>query len=129
MTPSVTNDSVNKDQFLQLFVSQVQSQNPLEPMSNSEFMSQVSMFTMVEQTTNMAASFEQVLDNSERSLALARFNQATGLIGRQVTFYDSATGLSAEGMVDGVTELEGAAYLEVDDYMVLPTAVISVRPG
>ena len=129
MTTPIANDSINKDQFLQLFVTQVRNQNPVEPMNNTEFMEQVSMFTMVEQTTNMAQNFEAMLDNSTRSLAMAKFNQATALIGRSVTFTDAATGSSAQGVVDGVTQRDGEVYLEIGDQLVLPSAVTAVRAG
>jgi len=111
---------LGKDQFLQLFVAQAQNQNPLEPMDNTEFMTQVAQFTQVEQLSNMSTNFEAVMK-------LTEFNSATGLIGHMVTFIDAYTGYSTEGVVDGVTMSNGEVYLEVGDQFVLPSAITAVR--
>ena len=127
MSTTIGNSTVNRDQFLQLFVKEVQNQNPLEPMNNTEFMNQVSMFTLVEQSTQQTANFERMLASTEKSLELTRFNQATSFIGSKVTFMDAASGCSAEGIVDGVIQKDSDVYLEIGDQLVLPTAVTAVR--
>jgi len=127
MTPSVGNDSITQDQFLQLFVTQLSNQNPLEPMDNTEFMNQVSMSTLVEQTTKISESFDTLLTNSSEALNMSTFNQATALIGNRVTFTDAGSGLSAEGVVDGVSLEGGYVHLEIGDQLVLPSAVTAVR--
>jgi len=127
MSTSVNNDSVTQDQFLQLFVTQLSNQNPLEPMDNTEFMNQVSMSTLVEQTTKIAASFDTLLVDSSQALNMSTFNQATALIGNTVTFTDASNGLSANGIVDGVSLEGGYVYLQIGDQLVLPSAVTAVR--
>ncbi|MBS6062389.1 flagellar hook assembly protein FlgD [Criibacterium bergeronii] len=52
------NNPYGKDTFLKLLTSQMKYQNPLEPMKNEEFMSQMAQLTATEQITNMAKSFE-----------------------------------------------------------------------
>ena len=49
-------NSMDKDAFLQLLVAQMQYQDPLEPTSNTEFVSQYAQFSQVEQMQNMAAT-------------------------------------------------------------------------
>lgn len=51
------NGEYSKDLFLKLFVSQLKYQDPLEPMDNKEMMSQMAMFTNVEQISNLNKSF------------------------------------------------------------------------
>ena len=63
-------NSMDKDAFLQLLVAQMQYQDPLEPTSNTEFISQYAQFSQVEQMQNMAGTTE-----------LAR---ATSLVGKEV---------------------------------------------
>ncbi len=120
MTSSPINSTIGKDQFLQLFITEARNQNPLEPMDNTEFLTQVAQFTSVEQLSNMASSFEDVLK-------LTEFNNATGLIGNRVTFVDADLGYSTDGIVDGVTVKDSKVYLEVGDRQILPSAVMSVR--
>lgn len=48
----VYNDNLDKDAFLNLLVTQLRNQNPLEPMDNTEFISQMAQFSALEQTQN-----------------------------------------------------------------------------
>ena len=50
---------MGKDDFLKLFVAQLQHQDPMNPMDDSEFMGQMASFSMLEQITNMAAANER----------------------------------------------------------------------
>ena len=52
------NSTVDKDQFLQLLVAQMKYQDPLEPTSNTEYISQYATFSELEQMQNMSASLE-----------------------------------------------------------------------
>ncbi|MDE5748719.1 MAG: flagellar hook capping protein, partial [Acetatifactor sp.] len=49
---------MDKDAFLQLLVAQMKYQDPLEPTSNTEFVSQYAQFSQVEQLQNMAGSMD-----------------------------------------------------------------------
>jgi flagellar hook assembly protein FlgD len=55
-----TSTSVTKDQFLQILITQLKYQNPLEPLKPDEFLSQLSQLTEVEQLTNIAKNTEQL---------------------------------------------------------------------
>ena len=112
--------TLDSDMFLKLFVSELQNQDPLEPMDNTEYITQMAQFSSVEQMSNLASSFEEVLE-------LTQFNSATALIGNRVSYIDAQSGGSAEGVVDGVTSDGGEVYLEVGGHKVLPSAVMSVR--
>jgi len=97
---------MGKDQFLKLFVAQLQHQDPMNPMEDSEFMGQMASFSTLEQTTNMAKANERIAS----SLALS---QSVSLIGRTVSWTDDA-GATHSGIVERVsTTKEGAARLTV----------------
>ena len=53
-----SNSGMDKDAFLQLLVAQMKYQDPLEPTSNTEYISQYATFSQVEQMQNMASSME-----------------------------------------------------------------------
>ena len=55
----------DKDTFIILFVAQMKIQDPMEPMKNEEYMTQMAQFTSVEQMSNMASSFEKFAKNFE----------------------------------------------------------------
>ena len=86
---------VNMDQFLQLLITEMQNQDPMDPMENSEMLQQIGQIREIgatDQLTNTLAGFAQ---NQE-------LITASGLIGQQVdALADDSTEVS--GVVDKVT--------------------------
>ncbi|MBD5493805.1 MAG: flagellar hook capping protein [Lachnospiraceae bacterium] len=98
-----SNSTVDKDQFLQLLVAQMKYQDPLEPTSNTEYISQYATFSELEQMQNMSASLE-----------LAR---ASSLVGQTVLMdvTDSAgRTTTVQGNVDYVVYEANKAYLSIN---------------
>ncbi len=94
---------LGKDAFLQLLVAEMQNQDPLEPSSNTEWVSQLATFSQLEelQTLSSAASNSQVFS----------------LVGKQVvvtTDSDNGGKITKSGMVDYVTYSGGEAKFSVD---------------
>lgn len=105
-TSKLNNNGMDKDAFLQLLVAQMQYQDPLEPTSNTEYISQYAQFSQVEQMQNMAASTE-----------LAR---AGSLVGQEVyikTTTSSGETKYVQGKVDYVVYENGKAYLSIDEQL------------
>ena len=50
--------TMDKEAFLKLLVAQMKYQDPLEPTSNTEFVSQYAQFSSLEQMQNMSATLE-----------------------------------------------------------------------
>ena len=98
-----SSSSVDKTDFMNLLVAQMKYQDPLEPTSNTEWVSQYSTFTELEQMQNMS-----------NSITLQR---ASGLVGKEVIIdhTDSSTGkeTTVQGKVDYVTYVSDQAYLSV----------------
>ncbi|MCM1386295.1 MAG: hypothetical protein NC231_03130 [Bacillus sp. (in: Bacteria)] len=98
-----SNSTVDKDQFLQLLVAQMKYQDPLEPTSNTEYISQYATFSELEQMQNMSASLE-----------LARASQ---LVGQTVVMkvVDSAGRETVtQGNVDYVVYENNKAFLSIN---------------
>jgi len=64
-TPPVSTTQESQNQFLQLLVTQIQNQNPLDPMSNQEFTAQLTQFSMLEQLETMNANMVQDMAYSQ----------------------------------------------------------------
>ena len=96
LTNAKKNNGMDKDAFLQLLVAQMKYQDPLEPTSNTEYISQYAQFSQVEQLQNMAGS-----------MALQR---ASGLVGQEVIIET----MTVQGRVDYVTYENGKAFLSVN---------------
>ena len=89
-----TSQSLGKDDFLKLLITQLSNQDPTDPMDNTEFIAQMAEFSSLEQITNLNSNFEKM--NS-----MLNASQALGTIGKTVTLNvgDSA----ATGVVEAVT--------------------------
>ncbi|GAF26489.1 flagellar hook capping protein [Moorella thermoacetica Y72] len=73
-TSTVPNKGLGKDDFLKLLAAQLQNQDPLNPVSNTDFIAQMAQFSVLEQMNNLYESFNEAL-----------MLQAVGLIGKEVT--------------------------------------------
>ena len=51
-------DSLGKDDFLQLLVTQLRYQDPMDPMKDKEFVAQLAQFSQLEQLQNMSGSLD-----------------------------------------------------------------------
>lgn len=80
-TKAKSKTQVDYDSFLKLLVAQMKNQDPTNPMDSTQYVAQLASFSQVEQSVNMNAK----LDNLLQSSALA---QANSLIGRTVTNSD-----------------------------------------
>lgn len=95
--------TLDKDAFLQLLVAQMKYQDPLEPTSNTEYISQYATFSELEQMQNMSASMDLFRASSlvgETVLLKVRDSQ-----GRETT---------VQGNVDYVVYEKNKAYLSVN---------------
>ena len=99
------NTQLGKDAFLKLLTTQLQHQDPLNPMEDSEFMGQMAQFSTLEQVTNMATANTAMADN-------LAFNKSVSLIGRTVT-YTGEDDQPHSGVVDRVTTTDGKPALTV----------------
>jgi flagellar basal-body rod modification protein FlgD len=97
--------TLGKDDFLKLFVAQMQHQDPMAPMDNNAMVQQMSAISSVEQLTNLTAA------NDKMAAQLAQTG-ALGLIGRSVT-WTAADGSTQTGTVDKVTVTDGSPSLTV----------------
>ncbi len=66
--------------YMKLLVTQLQNQNPLEPMDNNQMASQLAQFSQLSQLEGMNSSFADVLSTTNRSYA-------NSLLDKNITFY------------------------------------------
>ncbi|MGF6113871.1 flagellar hook assembly protein FlgD [Pseudomonas sp. ADAK2] len=71
---------LGKDAFLQLLVTQLKNQNPLDPQDNSAFVAQLAQFSSLEGITTLNDTVSSIAGNYSSSQAL----QASSLVGRSV---------------------------------------------
>lgn len=98
------NNQVSQDDFLKMMVTQLQNQDPLQPMSNGEFLTQIAQFTSASGIDQLQSSFQQFQTNMQTSQAL----QAASLIGRQVVVQSDQGYLPAGGEMNAIVDLPAA---------------------
>ena len=112
-----TSESV-RTEFLNLFITQMRNQNPLEPLSNDQMVTQLAQFSTLEQM--------EKLNQSMSSLALGQqVSQAAALIGRQVTYSGEAGEVTTT--VTGVLIQNGAVKLEAGGVPIELSSIVRIE--
>jgi flagellar basal-body rod modification protein FlgD len=100
--------------FLSLLVDELKYQNPLDPTSSSDFMSQIAQLSQVEQLQSVSSA--------------SQMGEAAGLIGQTVTANDE-TGSTISGVVTGVTNASTGPLLDLGGTTVALSDVEQIGDG
>jgi len=113
-----TGDSLNKDSFMLLLVTQFKYQDPLNPMEDKEFIAQMAQFSSLEQLMNLNTSMEGLTDATNNQQMI----NATSYIGKQVSVTGNSIGKTTNNGVTSVSSFRYAfndnvvsGYLSVKD--------------
>jgi flagellar basal-body rod modification protein FlgD len=90
------NSTSGRDQFLNLLVTQMRNQNPLDPINDSNFIAQLAQFSSLEGIEKLNASFDDMLK-------LQQLTQGANLVGHVAVFERSESENPGRGLVQGVT--------------------------
>jgi flagellar basal-body rod modification protein FlgD len=74
--------SLGKDDFLKLLTTQMQQQDPTQPMDNTTFVAQLAQFSSLEQMNNVNDTLTKILAGQTTSLQAT----ATGMVGKTAVF-------------------------------------------
>ena len=108
--------------FLQLLAVQMQNQDPLNPTSDTEFISQMASFTSLQQMGNLNTSMTSYISEQQPV-------DAQSYLGKQVTLTDT-TGATVSGTVTGVTlSSSSAPQIVVNGLAYAPSSVTSILPA
>jgi flagellar basal-body rod modification protein FlgD len=88
------NQSLGRDDFLKLLVTQLSYQDPTAPMEDKEFIAQMAQFSSLEQMTNMAGDFSRLAE-------IITGNEAVSAIGKSVEILEGEN--TVQGTVKAVT--------------------------
>jgi len=110
--------TLNQNDFLKLLVAQLSAQDPMNPVSNTDFAAQMAQFSTLQATQTM----QKNLAGLEASQAVL---QANSLLGRTVQV-QSATGATESGVVSAVTFQAGTPSLTVNGQSYNLSSVLSV---
>ena len=100
-----------RSDYMNLLITQLQNQNPLDPMDNNEMAGQLTQLSQLEQLENMTSVFNKLL-TAEQS------GQASGLIGKTISFFPKGALTAVTGKVEGVELVDGESRMVVGEYRV-----------
>lgn len=109
-TKSTGSSSLGKDDFLKILMTQLQNQDPLNPMQDQDFISQMATFSSLEQMTNLNTS----MDSFVKSAAQNQFMQASSMIGKTVTYLDNQDN-EMTAVVKSVLFKDGSTSFQLND--------------
>ena len=103
---AATSSGYTSDDFMKMLLAQLSNQNPLEPMDDTEMMSQFTQLNSLQELQSIGSAITQVSADS-------RMSYAANLIGKQVTV-QTANGVIDQGPVTAFMLSEDGLLIEIN---------------
>lgn len=119
---------LGKDDFLKLLMAQLKYQDPLNPMEDTEYISQMAQFSSLEQMTNMSTAIDKLVTAQQQNIFVA-YSQ---LIGKDITWHriiGSAEGANEVPVLEEGKGRVAALQFEKDSVIFLLEDGTKVTPG
>ena len=117
----IKNDLTDKNMFLKLMLKQMEYQDPTEPTSNEQWLSQMAQYSSLESAQNTQSAIEKlstlVNNLSEAYSTSAGITQTLNLLGKEVTIVDpedKTGGTKITGKVDEASFEDGTGSVKVN---------------
>jgi len=105
--------------YLNLLITQLQNQNPLDPMDNSQMAMNLAQLSELSQLETMSDSFA-------KTLTIQQVDQANSMLGKEVAYYVDGESDPRYGVVSAVQLDKGQPTLQVGNDLVDPSAVVGI---
>lgn len=112
---------VARDEFLRLLVTQLQHQDPLDPMKGADFTAQLAQLSALD-------NFEKLNSRFAEMLTLQELNQGSSLIGKQITFARAGSSNLDRGVVEAVKVVDSKVQLVVGNNLVPLDQIRGIEP-
>lgn len=140
---AASKQSMGKDEFLKLLITQLQYQDAMNPMDDKEFIAQMAQFSSLEQLQNLSSVMEKGLQSLTESqdklnestagtaslmldyLAAGSVNIGLNLLGREIA-YQTGNG-EKTGTATALSKADGYFKIIVNGEEVLMADIISVK--
>lgn len=113
--------ALGTEQFLNLYVTQLQHQDPLSPMDQADSLAQLAQFSQLESSDNLNEKFDKLLELELQSNANQLGTVGAGLLGREVSFGDDQSGVA-----DSVSRVDGQILVTVGGQLIPISDVNSI---
>jgi flagellar basal-body rod modification protein FlgD len=113
--------SITQTEFLQLLLTELQNQNPLNPMSDTDFATQLATLTEVDSIDTMSSNFGSLLQ-------VQQLTGPSSLIGLNATYTPSGSSTPSQGVVSGSSiQSDGTVDLTINGTNVPLSQVNSIN--
>ncbi len=106
---SESRSKLGRDDFLKIFLTQLQYQDPLNPMEGTEFTAQLAQFSSLEQLFNVNENLSKIKSVQDSE---SRF-QALGLIGKEIKAQGDSLSLKEGASATGAFDIQETAECTV----------------
>lgn len=113
---------LGQQQFLNLLVTQLRNQDPLQPVEQTEFISQLAQFSVLEGVQTLNVQFDDMLK-------LQQLTEGAQLVGKTVEFISPNTGELEQAQVTEARVVEGRIVLTAGEHQVPLSQVIGIVEG
>jgi flagellar basal-body rod modification protein FlgD len=110
-----------KMDFMKLLVTELQYQNPLEPVDHQQMAAQLAQFTQLDLTEKMNSNLETINETISKmnlgftgAMLTAQIEYARSLLGHTITFFNETYQQTLEGTVKGIQFVDGEPVLRVE---------------
>lgn len=110
--PRSSMDQISRSDFLNLLVTQLKNQDPMNPIEDADFAAQVVQFNMLEELLELKNVVSNVANNV---LYLSALDQASKLVGRKVKIIEEDSEETVTGIVEKTIVNQGVLKLVIDD--------------
>ena len=107
-----TSNELGKDDFLKLLITQLRTQDPLQPLEDKDFIAQMAQFTSLEQMKNVNTAIQTT--------------QATAMLGKAISWNDDS-GQVQSGIVESVKVVSGEPKVVVNGEAIALNKVLTVK--
>jgi flagellar basal-body rod modification protein FlgD len=114
---ALPNSGINEQDFIQLFVNELQYQDPTQPLDNSQFLTELAQFVGIEQQSEEVTGINNLatLDSSDQTVALLSKNvQVSNADGSTTTGEVTGIQYSTNGVQLTVTPSSGSVMTNVN---------------
>lgn len=108
------------DEFLKVMITELQNQDPLNPMDNAQILQQISQMREIQSTDQMRETLDSVLLGQT-------LVSASTMIDREITAL-SETGTEVAGRVESVTIEDGKPLLHIGSEKIRLANIRSIEP-
>ena len=117
-TTATAKNTLTTQDFLQLLSTELQNQDPLQPMDDTAYLAQMAQFTSLQQVSTLSTTMSQMSSN-QQNLA------ASSYLGQMVTM-NTGNNSTVSGLVTGVDLSGTTPHLQVNGTSYPLTSLLSV---